>query len=314
MALMFLLSFQTATSQSVPAEEENIPFMVTFGDDAPQSWGDDDYCQIFFFVVPASLNSPFYLRIFDPDCGGKYDENREEFNTKTRFTIYGGNACYSNKDARNTNPMGNYRSGNLLSTKDFDDKPKYDDQWFAFGPFNPAEGEFIKDFDGYIFKIIAEGIEGNDGNLYRYFFSTSKDKNIEIEGGNTFTYEYTFRLSDDKNHVSHIYPFVDDKVVSIKIHNFDWDNDGYIRLISNSKNKKIVDKSGNGFWTESTFSIQEEEKNTTFDIQFVKTGDKIMKNNNGVLYVTNQYNEFLPFFTTPIGGIPKYKYKITISR
>ena len=39
-------------SQSAPAEEENIPHLVTFGGQADRSWGDDDFCQIFFLKIP----------------------------------------------------------------------------------------------------------------------------------------------------------------------------------------------------------------------------------------------------------------------
>ncbi|MCK4751031.1 MAG: hypothetical protein KAT15_28425, partial [Bacteroidales bacterium] len=54
-------------SQPAPAEEENIPHLVTFGGQAEKSWGDDDFCQIFFLKVPTSQTEPIYLRVFDPD-------------------------------------------------------------------------------------------------------------------------------------------------------------------------------------------------------------------------------------------------------
>ncbi|MFH2141296.1 MAG: hypothetical protein ABIJ97_02655 [Bacteroidota bacterium] len=312
--LHIVISAAYLLCQPVPATEENIPFMVTFGKDAPKSMGDDDFFQIFFFVVPKSYSSNFYLRIFDPDCGGENDEVRGEFNTKSKFSIYGGTECYTNKDARDVERTGNYLSGNLLASKIFDSDPKYDNTNYSFGPFNPSEGEYVKQFDGFIFKIVAEGISGDDGNLYQYFFSSSAEKNSEIEGGNAFTYEYTFRLSDEAKHVSHIYPFIDDKVISINIHNFDWDNEGYIRIISVSKNGVMCKLSNEANWVESIFTVTENEKNSTFDIQMVKPESKASKNNNGVIYVTNQYNELLPFYTSPIGGIPKYKYKIQINR
>ncbi len=304
--------FSSVKSQPVPTVEENIPYLVTFGKNADQSWGDDDFCQTFFFVVPKSTTIPFYLRIFDPDVGGAIDEVRGIFDTKVKFSVYGGKECFSNKDARQTNPIGNYKSGNLLFSKTFGVSSKYDEKWYTFGPFNPSEGEYVKKFDGYLFKIIAEGVEGNDGNLYQYFFSTKSNKNIALEGGNAFTYEYTFRLSDKAKHISHIYPFVDDKVLSIKIHIFDWDNEGYVRVVSNSKKGEKCQLSGEGHWTVNEFNIVDEEKNSTFDVQFIKPSINPIKNNNGVLYITNQYNEFLPFYTSPIGGIPKYRYNINV--
>ncbi len=48
-----LMVSQWGWSQSAPAEEENIPHLVTFGADAERSWGDDDFCQIFFLLVPS---------------------------------------------------------------------------------------------------------------------------------------------------------------------------------------------------------------------------------------------------------------------
>jgi hypothetical protein len=30
------------------------------------------------------------------------------------------------------------------------------------------------------------------------------------------------------------------------------------------------------------------------------------------MYLTNQYNEAIPFFSVPIGGVPKYKYKVDV--
>ncbi|HYG51959.1 MAG TPA: hypothetical protein VD905_13700, partial [Flavobacteriales bacterium] len=68
-----MLAFFTgnAATQQLPGLEENIPFMVTFSKNADKSWGDDDFCQIAFMVIPKTQKSAVYLRIFDPDVGGK---------------------------------------------------------------------------------------------------------------------------------------------------------------------------------------------------------------------------------------------------
>lgn len=310
MSLFFLLVVVSyySWSQPIPTAEENIPFLVTFGAQSDTKWGDDDFCQIFFILIPTSYINPFYIRIFDPDCGGQHDEPKGPYNTKTSFSVYGGKGCYTDPDAKNTDPVGNYKSGNLLATKTFGEDPRYDNQWYTMGPFNPSEGELVAEFGGRIFKFIIQGVSGDDGNLYKLFVSTLPNENKAIEGGNAFTYEYTFRMWDNPNNISHIYPYIDDKVISVKITNFDWDNDGIIRVISVAKNGLKVEVSGEGDWKSTTLPVVPEEKNTSFDIQFVK--EKFIKNNNVVIYVTNQYGELLPFYVTPIGGIPKYKGKI----
>ena len=59
-----------AFSQSAPAVDENIQYLVTFGNGAVTSWGDDDFRQIFFCVIPSSQTNPVYIRVYDPDTGG----------------------------------------------------------------------------------------------------------------------------------------------------------------------------------------------------------------------------------------------------
>jgi len=300
----------TVFSQSAPAAEENIPYLVTFGADSEKSWGDDDFCQIFFFRVPTNQTEPIYIRVFDPDTGGELDEGKGDFDTQVVFSVYGGEGCWSNKDAQGVDPIGDYKSGNLLASKIFKESSRYDNNWYTFGPFNPFEGEYVEKYDGRIFKVIAEGLSGDDGNLYKYFLSTSPNENKEVEGGNVFTYEYTFRLSNNQNDVSQIYPYIDDRTISIEISNFDWDDDGFIRIVSVAKNGLLCETSGENNWVKKEFPIIEEEKNTSIEIQFIKNQAKLIRNNNVAVIVRNQYGELLPFFVIPIGGIPVYNPNI----
>lgn len=309
--ILFLLkAWSSLFSQSAPASDENIPYLMTFGANASTSWGDDDFTQIFFCVIPSSQNKPIYIRIYDPDTGGDLDEAKGEFNTIVNFSVYAGKGCWSDTAAQSIHPRGNYKSGYLLSSKSFGVDPKYDKKWYTFGPFNPSEGEFVEKLGGRVFKIIAQGVSGDDGNMYKYFLSTSPVENIAVEGGNFFTYKYHFRLSDDQKHVSQIYPYVDDRTISVEVSNFDWDNDGIIRIFSIAKNGIPCDVSGEDNWVVRKFPIVEEEKNSTIEIQFIKSQTVQVRNNNVVVAVRNQYGESLPFFVIPIGGVPVYSPKI----
>jgi hypothetical protein len=297
-------------SQSAPAIDENIPYLITFGGDAKTSWGDEDFCQIFYCIIPPSQTGPVYIRVYDPDTGGDLDELKGEFNTIVNFSIYGGNDCWSDTAAQVLKNSENIKSGYLLSSKSFGNEPKYDKKWYSFGPFNPSEGKFVEKLGGRVFKIVAQGISGDDGNIYKYFLSTSPNENVAVEGGNWFTYKYHFRLSDDQKHVSQIYPFVDDKTISIQISNFDWDNDGIIRIFSVAKNGILCDVSGDNNWVIREFPIVEEEKNSTVEIQFIKNQSVQIRNNNVEVIVRNQYGISLPFYVVPIGGVPVYSPKI----
>ena len=286
---------------------------MTFGNEAETSWGDDDFSQAFFFLIPDDYKQPFFIRVFDPDTGGQHDEIAGHWNTRCAYEVYGGDNVWSEPDARETSPTGNYKSGTLLASRTFGENPRYDNQWFTFGPFNPAQGEYVDMFGGRVFKVICEGIAGDDGNMYRYYLSTSGDSNRPIEGANAFAYEYSFRMHNDPNEVSHIYPYIDDATITLQISNFDWDSDGTIVVISRERQGDRVKVSGEDHWTQDELKIQEGEKESSFDFQFVKSKNPVVRNNNVVVNVRNQYGETLPFYTIPIGGVPKYQYDPTIT-
>jgi hypothetical protein len=303
--LLIITASQSVFGQAVPSEVENIPYLMTFGKEAETSWGDDDYSQTFFFVIPKEYTQPFFIRVFDPDCGGAIDELNGVFDTQTQFNIYGGTGCWSNDDAKQIHPTGNYKSGNMLANKAFGVNPRYDNNWYTFGPFNPTEGEKVSQFeDAHVFKMIAEGISGNDGNMYRYFLSTDANTNKPIEGANAFAYSYSFRMWDDPKQTSHVYPYVDDRTTAVKQTNFDWDFDGHIVMVSKMRVSQNFTVSGEDNVVSSEFKIEPKEQNSSLDIRLHKRPSPAIRNNNVVIYIQNQYGELLQFYASPIGGIP----------
>lgn len=289
---------------------------MTFGKDASTSWGDIYFYQIFFFTIPRDFKKQFFIRIFDPDCGGEYDEIHDKFNTKTLFSVYGGKGVdpEKNEESKGLVKGLNYKAGNLLASKVFGNDARYDCKYYAFGPFNPAEGDFNEKWNSYIFKIVCEGISGDDGNLYRYFLSSDPDNNLSIEGANAFTYVYTFRMWNDFKSVSHIYPYIDTGIVSIKQRNFDWDNDGTILVSSRYRHGTSAPVSGQDNWVESVIPIEPREVGSSLDFQFYKNQEKLVKNNNVALTLQNQRGDALKFFSSPIGGVPVYQPSIRIQK
>ncbi len=296
-------------AQPVPNVEENIPYLMTFGPRAETSWGDDDFSQAFFFLIPEEYDQPFFIRVFDPDTGGAIDEIAGEFDTRCVYEVFGGENVWTEDDAKETSPVGNYKSGTLLASRAFAANPRYDNGWFTFGPFNPAQGEYVEMYKGRVFKIICEGVSGDDGNMYRYYLSTNADENRTIEGSNAFAYEYSFRMHNDYEEVSHIYPFVEEGTISVKISNFDWDYDGNIVVISVARQGREVRVSGEDVWGNDELRVLEEEIGTSFDFRFVKARP-LVRNNNVVVNVRNQYGDAMPFYTIPLGGVPKYRGEV----
>jgi hypothetical protein len=299
-------------AQAVPGRDENIPFLVTFGKDGKKSWGDNNFHQIYFITIQKDYNQQFYIRVFDPDCGGENDEIQGEFNTKTMFSVYGGKGVNPEKyeQSKGIGNSTNYKTGNLLASQVFGSEARYDNKYYTFGPFNPSEGDYNERWNSYIFKIVCEGISGDDGNLYRYFISRDPNNNVPVEGANAFTYEYHFRMWNDFKSVAHIYPYVDTGVVYIKQSNFDWDDDGTIMVVSKYKQGIKAKTSGEENWEFSKIPIETSEIGSSLDFQLHKRQGVLVKNNNVVVTIENQFEVALPFFSSPIGGVPVYQSKI----
>jgi hypothetical protein len=301
--LIFSLFVWTSLqAQMVPSQEENIPFLMTFGSSGNPENGDDDDKQAFFFLIPESQKTPFFIRIFDPEIGGLNDEVIGTFNTKIKYSFYGGVGVHSTVSGVNANVKSEGVSGKLIQSVEFGQDAANDNKWYSFGPFNPSEGEYSKEQKGYIFKILAQGVSGDDGNVYKYFISSEIHANAPISGANAFTYEYSVRLHESSSVVSHLYPYVDDKVLALKQHNFDLDGVCEMSIYSIKKIAVKGKTSTNNVWAESMHKVESAERQSCMDFQIINNHHGKARNNNVVLYITNQYGEFLPFMAVPLGN------------
>jgi len=307
--LLVIISWTEVSGQAVPGKDENIPFLVTFGQNGETSWGDDDFVSIFFFTIPKDFNQQFYIKVFDPDAGGEHDEIQGFWDSRTRFSVYGGKGVDPDKNeaSKGLKEGDNFKTGNLLASRVFGNEARYDNKYYAFGPFNPTEGDYNEKWQSYIFKIICEGISGDDGNLYKYFLSRDPNNEMPVEGANAFTYEYTFRMWNNLNSVAHIYPYVDTGVIFIRQRNFDWDDDGNILVVSRYKQGISVPISNEDNWVESRIPIEPAEVGKSLDFQFHKKQGALVRNNNVVVTLENQRGDALQFFSSPIGGVPVYQ-------
>lgn len=306
---LMMCVFSNAKAQITPSSYENIDYLMTFGKGADSKWGDDDNVQIHFFVVPKSETKPVYIRVYDPDTGGKHDTKNGGFDTKCTFSLYAGRGVHSTKAARQINPVTGYDKGRIVAQKTFGNESTYDGEWYTFGPVNPSEGEYSDQFKGYIFKMICKGGSGNDGNAYKYCLSYSKTQNLFVDQGNIFTYEMSFKLKSTKSNVAHVYPFIEDNIEAITQHNFDADSDLQMRVTSVGRKLVNASVSGDGTWAKSKYIIKPKEVNTSMDIQMIKQSQA---GNDMVIYIMNQYKEAMPLFSVPIGGKPKYQHDIKV--
>ncbi len=184
--------------------------LVTFGNDASPNDGDDNFSQIIFFKIPKSIKKPLYVRIFDPDCGGAWDElgswNKSEesvgnWNTRTRFSLYGG-------------------SGKLIISKSFETDSLTDNHWYTLAKIIPQNGKKVGDY--YLFKLLVQGEKGNDGNVFDVIVSSSK-LNEKPVGVKLFSYAPTVSIPKKQSAFPEFRFLIPSNTQTLYIRNFDLD-------------------------------------------------------------------------------------------
>jgi len=104
-ALFHLLPLLLVFTLLQPCWAQENATLVTYGADAETIEGDDDFKQVIFFAIPKTTRSKrLHIRIFDPDVGGAWDQQYGEWDSQTRFRLYGGQGAYTSPTARNPFP------------------------------------------------------------------------------------------------------------------------------------------------------------------------------------------------------------------
>ncbi len=321
--VLILLCSVAGWSDEVAHPSLNIPHLCTFGNQSDRDWGDDDFSQTVFFVVPPNVKDDVYIRVFDPDVGGRIDEIQGSWNTRTRFSVYGGEGAYTTPGAKGLDPEGDYRSGTLLADEIYGKDSEVDGQWIILAKVSPTQGEFVG--GNYLIKVVVDGIEGDDGNLYNLDCSIYSDGTTSPTVIETFAYEWSFRLPNETGTVIYTFPFlVPTEVTSIVYHLWDFDSDNRMYLNSPTRpglpayvsgndvwavtkynlgvgGKVIEDKSGKR-WLDTTYNILEDDYNAPWLFEIHKG---TFTNNDIALYITDQNGDLIPMYSVvrPRSGV-----------
>lgn len=165
--------------------------MITYGQAAPVAEGDNDHVQVIWFKVPKSVTTPLFLRLYDADVGGQGDYIVEDQDTFTRFSLYGGAMSLGAEDA-SEDATEKLHAGNLLHQFVFGVDPMADNAWYTFALLNPNEG--LETEYGWLFKLVVEGMQGNDGNAYDVILSQHETRNVTLPGIQVFNYSPTIHM------------------------------------------------------------------------------------------------------------------------
>jgi hypothetical protein len=198
--IMLIAAYSTCLAQSVPDDGLNIDFLITYGNMAKEDCREEEKSQTLFIVIPEQGTEIFYVRVFDPDCGGENDNCNGLFETNTEFGIYGGNGCVNLHMEGDEEINTHSDQGTLLQEELFADEPVIDNSWVTFGPFTAQQGEKLEAYSGRFFKLIVEGKTGNDCNHYAVVLSSSGQENTALDGASLYMDENTLSadLQDGK--------------------------------------------------------------------------------------------------------------------
>ena len=279
-----IMFFALLVSVSVISAQQTVDF-VTYGADANPNEGDYDFEQTFFIKVDKSFNDSLIVSLYDVDCSGKNDVAfNKEFNSKFKFSLYGGLGTFTSKSNSNLDS----HKGELIKEFTVSNESYYDDIWIRFAILNKKQGEF---FNGsYYFKLLVEGISGDDANVFNVRITSRNQKGIKI-----INYEPTIHLLPKMKPVQ--LKFNSRKNSSITVKNYDVDGTRvYLQTPYRSKIK--LKSSRNGNWKSDLIKFKKFEENEICAVLFGPGG----RSANDAIFTILDENEnsipiILPIFT-----------------
>lgn len=225
MYLRLLSLLVMATLLSVPrlAATQIIeqPLSVVYGNEALTAEGDFDFRETIYVVVPAEVTERLYLRVFDADVGGDHDLiYGAASDTRTRFTLFGGEGA-DTPPAWPDDPTALEVSppvADALAERVVGAEAAFDDRWTTVARFDPGDGALVE--GRRVFRVVVEGVGGNDGNVYGVTVSLRERRNVAPAGLELLTYAATVRVPD-RRHLTELRFDVPPQAETLRVRNFD---------------------------------------------------------------------------------------------
>jgi len=302
-----LLLFVFLLNAASTVAQQNI-HLVTYGPSAPTFEGDDDFQQTVFLQIPETITDSLYLRLFDADCGGDVDLKFTEWDTQTRFALYGGSGAFSSPTLQSPFPKPeDLTAGVLIKESVFEENPLLNNEWHNFARFLPNAGEKI---DGaYFFKLVIRGVQGNDANAFDVRVSLSENQNRVPTGARLFTYAPTIRLTKN-DPFANVEFFIPENLTTILVYNFDLAG-AEVAFETALRSNLLVTSSGQGEWVKNRITLEKLETGRLCAVSFGQGGETP---NDATFYVTDEAGKALqidlPIYTGKPNKRPVIQKKI----
>ncbi len=247
------------------AQAEAPPLLVTYGAAAPTREGDQDHREIIFFSLPAGESEPLYLRLLDPDVGSNRDLIKGPADSSTRFALFGGAGAFSQAAP----PADGLTAGQLLGEQTFSAEPERDEQWLTLLGFTASQGERIG--ERAYFRLVVQGLSGDDGNLYSLAVSLRDRRNLAPAGLRLFAYQPTVRVPDGES-LTELRFRAPDEAAPLTFENFDAAN-GQVTLATRFRSL-LLTTSGQDAWQSSERVLRPDEQGAQAAVLFAG-GDEL---------------------------------------
>lgn len=232
--LIYILS-----NPSLQAAERrtDVNFLVTAGREASIASGDSLFRSVFFIRCPIGFDSPVYLRIFDADAGGRFDQLSR--GDRARYRVFGKGAIHrSIRSIRD--PLPDVKP---IADLEIGADPLYDGQWRTLAVLYPADGQEADSVRE--FQLVVDGAAGSGVNRYRLFASSEDNRNSPIEGLAIAGPVATILLPASNTLVTRI-PFrVPSAASGLRVTVFDADGMGEVHVQTEKRLKIPIPVSGN---------------------------------------------------------------------
>jgi len=255
--------------QEFPGEIENFPAWFVTGPDAAGDLGDDEHLQMIYMDVPVATDT-FYVWVFDPEGSGELDLIRGAENSAFRFSINGGAQTHIEAYLHSLPPPFLLNRLPALKEKTLGPDGKSDGKWMVLGPVKPQDGAWYEDKKSFRFRFMAEGISGDDANVFRIAVSRKAGKIVPIEGVQLFAYRLSLVLPDPPS-VSHLFPMIPKAAKKIVTGNFNWNSGGGMRIVTTARKGDVLTPSTPSAWAHDTVEIRHGEAGKPMDVQIIRS-------------------------------------------
>ncbi len=139
-----------------------------------------------------------------------------------------------------------------LLVAEFGEEPLTDGSWHTLGSFSPEQGQVVN--GDHLFTLLAEGLEGDDGNLFDVAVSMDPDANHPVPGSALWNDRPSFIIPPGSNRFAEARFIVPSGTTELTIRTFDLDRVRTVLQLPFARVKSLR-PSAEGSWREDRVTI-----------------------------------------------------------